>query len=176
MWPLPCNQILHIFGPSNMVSTPSCSTWNAHTWVTFGKIHSKGSLRGSRGFIVETPVLSKFDSLRAIGMMWMQLHSLAMSVVLVISWFVRKTCSKHFDVYFLIFSIMTALDPILVQQPSTILHPASRVAAVSHYVEVSTLKILLVQAVYILKLHTPILKNPVTSSTWSSMSSVPDKY
>ena len=162
MWPLPCNQILHIFGPSNMVSTPSCSTWNAHTWVTFGKIHSKGSLRGSRGFIVETPVLSKFDSLRAIGMMWMQLHSLAMSVVLVISWFVWKTRSKHLDVHTLTLSRMTTLDAIFIQQPSTFLHPGSRVAAVGHYVEVATFEVLLVKTIDIFKLQTSIFEYPVT--------------
>jgi hypothetical protein len=106
----------------------------------------------------------------------MQLHPLALRVVLVPSSFVWETCSKHLDVHSSIFCNMTALDAIFVQQPSTFFHPASRVATVAHNIEVSTLEVIFVQTVYILKFHTPVLKNPATSSTWASMSSVPDKY
>lgn len=157
------------------MSTLSSSIQKAHSRVVFSKIHSEGSLRVNRGLVVDFPVLSKFDSLRAISAVRMQLHPLTLCVVFVISCFTWKTCSKHLDVHISTFSRMTALDSVFIQQPSTLHHPWSRVATIGHYVEISPPEALCVQAIYILKLHIPVFKNPVTS-TFLSMSSVPDEH
>ena len=73
------------------------------------------------------------------------------------------------------FSNVTTANAIVVQEPGTLHHPGTRVAAVCHYVEVLTSEALFVELVDVFKWQKSILQNPVTSSL-SSMSSVPNEH
>ena len=99
--------------------------------------------------MLQLSMLSKYNALGITPRV--KFHPLTFSIELVPGLLTRKTRGKHFDEGLSVFGILTALDTFSIQYLGTFFHPGSRVAAVSHYVEVQTFEVPLVEVVDILK-------------------------